>query len=436
MSSSEYLKRKKISYLESDCDKSKIILNTENISIINGITDPSITNSTGCGTITNCNSVVGGVGGIQGPRGDTGPQGPKGDTGLQGPQGCQGIMGPMGPMGYQGPRGEKGECGAKGDCGEKGEKGDCGTGEASKGEKGEDGCQGEKGEKGDKGDKGDMGVSPWLIDEYKNIKYEDGIVTISNDLFVDSNLTTRSLKIPNDIMLVSGSHPCKESSIYMNLCQDNTRIFYDKSNKNFKFKINTDNKLEINNDKNVYAKYGFKGGESNEKGKGIIKCKNIDNLYGLDTAPFSAESGNNNYLMTFYSNNDIIGNISKSGTGVSYNEISDRRLKTNISNEYSAKKIINKLNPVTYEYKNSNNKEKRYGFIGQEINKVLPSMCSINYDRISEKSTDENPIDLDGNPVYYSIDYSKITSILCKALKEQQNEIEILKKRIDNLENN
>ena len=55
MSSSEYLKRKKSSYLGNDCDKSKIILNTENISIINGITDPSITNSTGCDSITNIN---------------------------------------------------------------------------------------------------------------------------------------------------------------------------------------------------------------------------------------------------------------------------------------------------------------------------------------------------------------------------------------------
>ena len=339
----------------------------------------------------------------------------------------------MGPMGYPGPRGEKGEKGEKGECGAKGEKGDCGIGEGIKGEKGEDGCQGEKGEKGDKGD---MGVSPWLIDEYKNIKYEDGIVTITNDLFVDSNLTTRSLKIPNDIMLVSDSHPCKESSIYMNLCQDNTRILYDKANKNFKFKINTDNKLEINNDKNVYAKYGFKGGESNEKGKGIIRCKNIDNLYGSETAPFSAESGNNNYLMTFYSNNDIIGNISKSGTGVSYNQISDRRLKKNISNKYSAKEIIKKLNPVTYEYKNSNNEDTIYGFIGQEINKILPSICSINNNKISQKSTDENPIDLDGNPVYYSTDYSKLTSILCKALKEQQEEIDNLKERIDKLENN
>ena len=416
MSSSEYLKRKKSSYLGNDCNKSKIILNTENISIINGITDPSITNSTGCGTITNCNSIVSGIGG-----GVQGPQGP------QGPQGCQGLMG---PMGYPGPRGEKGEKGEKGECGAKGEKGDCGIGEGIKGEKGEDGCQGEKGEKGDKG------VSPWLIDEYKNIKYEDGIVTITNDLFVDSNLTTRSLKIPNDIMLVSDSHPCKESSIYMNLCQDNTRILYDKANKNFKFKINTDNKLEINNDKNVYAKYGFKGGESNEKGKGIIRCKNIDNLYGSETAPFSAESGNNNYLMTFYSNNDIIGNISKSGTGVSYNQISDRRLKKNISNKYSAKEIIKKLNPVTYEYKNSNNEDTIYGFIGQEINKILPSICSINNNKISQKSTDENPIDLDGNPVYYSTDYSKLTSILCKALKEQQEEIDNLKERIDKLENN
>lgn len=42
-----------------------------------------------------------------------------------------------------------------------------------------------------------------------------------------------------------------------------------------------------------------------------------------------------------------------------------------------------------------------------------------------------NPVDLDGNPLYYSVDYSKLIPVLCKAIKEQQQEIDKLKQKLN-----
>ena len=58
-------------------------------------------------------------------------------------------------------------------------------------------------------------------------------------------------------------------------------------------------------------------------------------------------------------------------------------------------------------------------------------MCNLNKANYDTKSGYENPLDLDGNPLYYSVDYSKIVPILCKAIKEQQLEIEKLKQKLN-----
>lgn len=55
-----------------------------------------------------------------------GPHGPKGDIGPAGPQGEKGDTGPAGPQGPKGDTGETGPQGPKGDTGPQGEKGDTG----------------------------------------------------------------------------------------------------------------------------------------------------------------------------------------------------------------------------------------------------------------------------------------------------------------------
>ncbi len=115
----------------------------------------------------------------------------------------------------------------------------------------------------------------------------------------------------------------------------------------------------------------------------------------------------------------VSGNICYTG---SIGSCSDRRYKTNIITMGSMLTNVMALEPVTYNWrvkefpdKNFNDK-KQLGFIAQDIEKIFPELVL----------TDQNG--------YKSVDYVKITPILVKAVQEQQNEIEILKKRLNILE--
>jgi hypothetical protein len=44
------------------------------------------------------------------------------------------------------------------------------------------------------------------------------------------------------------------------------------------------------------------------------------------------------------------------------------------------------------------------------------------------KSSVEEPVDLSGNPIYYGIDYGRMTPFLWKGLQETMQEIDSLKK--------
>jgi hypothetical protein len=79
---------------------------------------------------------------------------------------------------------------------------------------------------------------------------------------------------------------------------------------------------------------------------------------------------------------------SNSGTGVywdeiyadNFNNLSDIRIKENIYDSDLGLDFINNLRPVKYNFKNSNKKRTRYGFIAQEVLSALT---------LSGKSTDE-----------------------------------------------
>ncbi len=112
----------------------------------------------------------------------------------------------------------------------------------------------------------------------------------------------------------------------------------------------------------------------------------------------------------------ILGSLEASGT-VSGNVTSpsDRRLKTNITPlEKSLDKVM-KLNGVTFNWDKSVKRNAnastalQYGFIAQEIEKVIPEL-------VSEDS--------DG---YKTVNYIGVIPVLTQAMQEQQKEIEQLK---------
>ena len=102
-----------------------------------------------------------------------------------------------------------------------------------------------------------------------------------------------------------------------------------------------------------------------------------------------------------------------------FNATSDIRAKENIKAfDKHALDIINKLHTYTYTYKNSQHKS--YGIMAQDILDV----------NINGFSFVENAAATGANGDYMSIRESKLVYLLIEGMKEQQAEIEALKKEI------
>lgn len=100
-------------------------------------------------------------------------------------------------------------------------------------------------------------------------------------------------------------------------------------------------------------------------------------------------------------------------TSTDYNSSSDERLKENIKTVENAVDTISSLRGVTFDWKEGN--AKGIGLIAQEVNDVLPDVVT----------TDENG--------YMGVKYTNIIGILVEAIKEQQEQINTLKKQIEKL---
>jgi len=107
-----------------------------------------------------------------------------------------------------------------------------------------------------------------------------------------------------------------------------------------------------------------------------------------------------------------VGSINVTSSATTYNTSSDARLK-DVTGEAKGLEIINKLNPVAYNWKADNKSDE--GLIAQEVEEIVPNSVS------------------KGDDGYYQMDYSKLVTPLIKAVQEQQEQIESLKSEIANL---
>ena len=116
---------------------------------------------------------------------------------------------------------------------------------------------------------------------------------------------------------------------------------------------------------------------------------------------------------------NVVGNGNFSGTVTSngLTLISDARYKTNAQTIPNALEMVLRLRGVTYEWKRSAFPNRNFpagtqiGFLAQEVAKVLPELA---------------PRDAQG---YYSVAYANFAPVLTEAIKEQQREIDALKLR-------
>ncbi len=122
---------------------------------------------------------------------------------------------------------------------------------------------------------------------------------------------------------------------------------------------------------------------------------------------------NNRFIHFSTPNGTTVGEVTQNSTGVSYNNTSDVRLKTNIQpTQYGLTDILN-IQVKDYHYKSDTNQSLQTGFLAQQLHEVFP---------VAVKKGGDNA---KTNP--WMVDYSKITPLLVKGIQELSDENEALK---------
>ena len=113
---------------------------------------------------------------------------------------------------------------------------------------------------------------------------------------------------------------------------------------------------------------------------------------------------------------DVVGNITSSNTvfAVHFDNVSDITYKENIQPIINSINILSQLSPVSFDWKDTKNKS--YGLIAQEVEKILPT--------IVHSKTDGTK----------TINYIEIIAFLIQAINEQQKQIDILNTYVNNAE--
>jgi hypothetical protein len=139
---------------------------------------------------------------------------------------------------------------------------------------------------------------------------------------------------------------------------------------------------------------------------------------GANVAIKRAFSASDKRFMVFLNAaSDPAGSIEYDGssTKVKYNVTSDLRIKTNVRKMNSALLKVNKFNPVTFNYIDTDSEHD--GFLAQELYEVY-----------------KNPITKpDKEEDYWMMDYSSLTPILTAAIQELSKKVEYLENKIKNM---
>ncbi|OXB08389.1 hypothetical protein B0A81_08710, partial [Flavobacterium plurextorum] len=180
---------------------------------------------------------------------------------------------------------------------------------------------------------------------------------------------------------------------------------------------NYDNPIELNFIRNASNDRWILGASLNGRGNDIFELSHVTGanlfqnrvfVYNRTNSSLAINQGDANASYRFYVNG-------AAGGTTTWSQSSDRRFKKDIAPITNALDKIMKIEGVGYnwradEFKNMSFDQKhQLGVIAQDIEKVLPEAVTID------------------DKGYYSVSYTTIIPVLVEAVKEQQNEILLLK---------
>ena len=163
---------------------------------------------------------------------------------------------------------------------------------------------------------------------------------------------------------------------------------------------NANNKLEVKT--NAVVRMSIEG-----DGRPSFKVANSYMIVDKD---------NTGVIVEFQTGSSAKGNIGIGGSDVAYNTTSDYRLKENVSAISDGITRVKQLKPSKFNWIADDTNTLVDGFLAHEVSSVVPNAVT----------GAKDAVDLDSNPVYQSIDQSKMIPLLTAALKEAIARIEVL----------
>lgn len=120
----------------------------------------------------------------------------------------------------------------------------------------------------------------------------------------------------------------------------------------------------------------------------------------------------------------VCGSIQQvSLTGTGYNTTSDKRLKNIIGTTQKGLMDLMKIRVYDYSFKSDADKKVETGFMAQELYDIFPQA-------VSKPAENNEPVEK--NP--WMVDYGRVTPLIIKAVQEQQQMIDDLKKQNEKLQ--
>ena len=278
---------------------------------------------------------------------------------------------------------------------------------------------------------GNAGINSNLIVTGNATVYSN--LNVTGNVFFKSELNVTGNAGINSNLIVTGN-----ATVYSNLNVTGNVFF--KSELNVTGNAGINSNLIVTGNATVYSNLNVTGNvffksELNVTGNAGINSNLIvtgntiiySNLYVDDYVVINGAVTTSNYAL------DVNGSIQ----AISYNARSDRRLKSNIHFLSNQSKSILKISPVTFNWKVDGKRD--IGFIAQNVYDTYPELLS---GLFSDPSLNrEEPTDSCGNPMYYAIDYGRMTPFLWQGMREILQRIDtieeenrVLKFRVDALE--
>ena len=161
-------------------------------------------------------------------------------------------------------------------------------------------------------------------------------------------------------------------------------------------------------------------------------------LVSNDTFPLALNRCNSTGVIErFYYNGGITGDISTTGSGVSYNTSSDYRLKENVDYDWDATTRLKQLKPARFNFIADETNTLVDGFIAHEVSSVVPEAITGTKDAMTAEvlyaESDEIPegksvgdVKKASEPEYQGIDQSKLVPLLVKTIQELEARITAL----------